>query len=61
MRSMTLGRLRGPLSGGDTVIGYTTVYTIILLAVAIVLTSLLNAMSAGRMARDETAAADYRA
>ncbi len=48
--------------GGYTFPGYTAFCTIILnLAVAMVLTPVLNAMSAGRTPRDETAAADYRA
>ena len=46
--------------GGYTLPGYTAFYTLILnLAVAVVLTPLLNA--AGGPAVDETAAADYRA
>ncbi len=48
--------------GGYTFPGYTAFYTVILnLAVAIVLTPVLNAMSARRTLRDETVAADYRA
>jgi SSS family solute:Na+ symporter len=48
--------------GGDTFPGYTALYTIILnLIVAIVLTPVFNALSAGRTPVDATAAADYHA
>jgi SSS family solute:Na+ symporter len=48
--------------GGYTFPGYTALYTIILnLIVAIVLTLVLNAVSAGRTPVDATAAADYHA
>ena len=48
--------------GGYTFPGYTAFYTLILnLIVAIVLTPVFNAMSAGRAPVDETAAADYHA
>jgi SSS family solute:Na+ symporter len=47
---------------GYTFPGYTALYTVILnLAVAIVLTPLFNAVQAGRVPSDETAAADYHA
>ncbi|HXP74585.1 MAG TPA: hypothetical protein VN823_10605 [Stellaceae bacterium] len=47
---------------GYTFPGYTALYTVILnLAVAIVLTPVLNAMSARRAPIDETVAADYYA
>jgi solute:Na+ symporter, SSS family len=50
-----------PLAFGSyTFPGYTAFYTLVLnLAVAIVLTPVLNAMSARRAPRDETVAADY--
>ena len=48
--------------GGYTLPGYTALYTVILnLGVAVVLTPLFNAMSAGRTPYDETAAIDYHA
>ncbi len=48
--------------GGYTFPGYTALYTILLnLIVAIVLTPVLNAVSAGRTPLDATAAADYHA
>jgi solute:Na+ symporter, SSS family len=47
---------------GYTLPGYTAFYTLILnLALAVILTPLLNALSSQQMAPDETAAADYHA
>jgi SSS family solute:Na+ symporter len=48
--------------GGYTFPGYTAFYTLVLnLVIAIVLTPVLNAMSARRPPIDETVAADYLA
>jgi SSS family solute:Na+ symporter len=48
--------------GGYTFPGYTAFYTLVLnLVIAIVLTPVLNAMSARRAPIDETVAADYLA
>jgi hypothetical protein len=46
--------------GGYTLPGYSAFYTVILnLLLAVVLTPLFNALSAGRTPADETLAADY--
>jgi solute:Na+ symporter, SSS family len=48
--------------GGYTLPGYTALYTLILnLALAVILTPLLNALGSRQLAVDETAAADYQA